>query len=220
MLSIVYEDAFCIAVNKPAGQAVIPGRNLDKSSVLVHETGRYLGKKAFVVHRLDRETSGLVLFAKTPSAHRVLCMQFEKREVKKAYLSVAEGTVAAGGEIDTPLREFGSGRSAADPSGKPSKTRFRVLERLRGATLLEVEPCTGRRHQIRAHLYSIGHPVLGDRLYGKNRPVGGVKRLMLHALQLSFRHPESNAMIDVRAETDTAWEALIGGLRGDPQVPG
>jgi len=91
--------------------------------------------------------------------------------------------------VDRPLREFGSGRVGVDPSGKPSLTRFKVLQTFKGATLIEVEPSTGRRHQIRVHLYALGHPVLGDTRYGDPRPVGGAARLMLHALRLELEFP-------------------------------
>jgi len=94
--------------------------------------------------------------------------------------------VKSGGRVETPLREFGSGRVGADPAGKPSLTEYSVRARGEGCTLLTVEPKTGRRHQIRVHLYSLGHPILGDPLYGSPRPVGGAPRLMLHALALGL----------------------------------
>lgn len=143
-------------------------------------------RKVFVVHRLDRDASGLMLFAKDADTHRRLSLMFERRQIHKKYRALVAGRVEDDGEISLSLREFGSGRTAVDLKGKESLTRYKVKERLRDATLLEVEPVTGRRHQIRAHLYATGHPILGDGLYGKERPVGGAARLMLHAWEISF----------------------------------
>ncbi len=151
----------------------------------------------YVVHRLDREASGLVLFAKDAQTHRFLCGEFEKRRVQKIYLALVLGRVEREGNVKAPLRAFGSGRMGVAKGGKPCLTRFRVRERFSGATLLEIEPMTGRRHQIRVHLYSLGHPVLGDPLYGSKRPVGGSPRLMLHALELRLAFPEP---MSLRAE--------------------
>jgi 23S rRNA-/tRNA-specific pseudouridylate synthase len=119
-------------------------------------------------------------------------MQFERHEVLKSYLVLVQGRLETTGRIDQPLRAFGSGRMGIHAQGKPSSTDYQIREPLRGATLLEVTPKTGRRHQIRVHLYSIGHPVLGDPLYGKDRPVGGIARLMLHAASLEFTHPNGH----------------------------
>lgn len=182
MLRIVYEDPCLLAADKPAGLLVIPGRGPESGPVLLDAVSRHIGAKAFVVHRIDRETSGLVLFAKDAATHAALSKLFEKRRVRKSYLAVVLGVVPAPGRIAAPIREFGSGRMGVDPRGKDAETRYRPL-RTWGeppVTLLEVEPRTGRRHQIRVHLYSIGHPVLGDAQYGRERP-GGSARLMLHA---------------------------------------
>lgn len=192
-MTIIYEDSRILAVFKPAGQLVIAGRG-DLGEPLNRELERLRGAKVFVVHRLDKEASGLVLFAKDAACHRALCLQFEERKVRKIYLALVEGDVCADGMVDKPLREFGSGRMGVDAAGKPSLTRYRIKERLEGATLLEVEPVTGRRHQIRVHLWAIGHPILGDLVYGKNRPVGGAARLMLHALEAGFLDFESRPL--------------------------
>ncbi|MBI4375077.1 MAG: RNA pseudouridine synthase [Elusimicrobia bacterium] len=183
-LKIVHEDDCLLAVDKPAGLPVIPARGQAPEPLVA--VLAWQGWKLFVVHRLDRETSGLIVFAKDEQTHRRLCLAFENRQVRKSYLALVQGALEQGGDIDAPLKEFGSGRVAVSPDGKNSRTRYRVRERLRESTLLQVEPLTGRRHQIRAHLFSIGHPVLGDRLYGRPRPVGGVSRLMLHALALEI----------------------------------
>jgi RluA family pseudouridine synthase len=196
-------------VSKPAGQLVIEGRRLEDGAALSGkgeqppcedaaplgtetlkaQVERHAGTKIFVVHRLDREASGLVLFAKDPDCHRLLCGQFARRQVHKTYQALASGAVAEDGIVKAPVREYGSGRMGVHPEGKPARTIYRVLKRLSAATLLEIEPLTGRRHQIRVHLYHIGHPIVGDDRYGKELPVGGAPRLMLHACRLVFRHP-------------------------------
>lgn len=183
-LSVVFEDDAVVALAKPAGQPTIPGRGeVGRSLITQLEDER--GAKFFVVHRLDREASGLVLFAKDAETHRRLCVEFEARRAKKVYLALVAGKMEGEGTITQPLREFGSGRMAPAPDGKPSKTLWSAQRAFGGATLLRVEPLTGRKHQIRAHLASLGHPILGDPRYGPPpRPVGGVRRLMLHALSL------------------------------------
>ena len=181
---VLFQDERVLAVMKPAGQPTVPGRG-DVGEPLNKELERTLGVRLWVVHRLDLEASGLVLFAKDAETHRLLCAQFEGRKAEKTYLAAVAGVVAVGGESSAPLKEFGSGRTAPAPDGRPARTRWSVERPLRGATLLRVTPETGRRHQIRAHLNAAGHPILGDPRYGPApRPVGGVPRLLLHALEL------------------------------------
>ena len=186
---ILFEDEHLLAVDKPIGQPVIPGRNLrDALPPLVESVSKKIRKKAYVVHRLDRETSGLVLFAKDASTHRELCLLWEQREVEKKYRALVWGIVRqTEGVIDFPVKPFGSGRMGVDPAGKASQTRYRVLQTYSRSTLMEVKPWTGRRHQIRVHFYHLGHPVMGDPLYGQDRPVGGSGRLMLHASRVAMR---------------------------------
>ena len=184
--TILFENDEVVAAAKPAGQPTIPGRGDAAAGALNQELEAALGRRLFVVHRLDREASGLLLFAKTATAHARLCAEFEGRRVRKVYWALVNGVVSEAGEIARPLRAFGSGRIGVGEPGKPSLTRYKVQETGRGATLLSVEPVTGRRHQIRAHLYAVGHPILGDPLYGAPRPVGGAPRLMLHALSLAL----------------------------------
>ena len=183
--AILFEDEHLLAVDKPAGRPTIPGRG-DVGEPLNAELERRSGRKLFVVHRLDLEASGVVVFAKDAETHRVLCAQFESRGAKKIYLAAVAGAMTGEGVADSPLKEFGSGRVAPSPDGRKSRTRWRVERTWRMAALLRIEPETGRRHQIRAHLCALGHPILGDPRYGPSpRPVGGVARLMLHALSLS-----------------------------------
>jgi len=186
-LLVVYEDERLIAVAKPAGQAMAAGGGVHVADTLQAAVAGHIGSKAFIVHRLDRETSGIVVFAKTAEVHRELSRQFEERQVSKRYLALVLGHVAdPNGEVNEPLREFGSGRVGVDPNGRDAVTRWELRERLADADLLEVWPLTGRRHQIRVHCYAIGHPILGDTRYGEPRPVGGAARLMLHAAELAL----------------------------------
>jgi tRNA pseudouridine32 synthase/23S rRNA pseudouridine746 synthase len=184
-LRIIHEDERLVVVDKPAGVATAPGGGIGAGESMQEQVATHLGTRAFIVHRLDRETSGVVLFAKTAESHRLLSQQFEDRTVAKRYLALVQGQVRVrSGSITEPLREFASGRIGVDPAGKEATTMWALRERLVDADLLEVTPITGRRHQIRVHLYSIGHPILGDTRYGDDRPVGGAPRLMLHALEL------------------------------------
>ena len=207
-LVIVHEDEQLIVVDKPAGLPVIPGRNLASSDTLIDQINSYLGAKAFVVHRLDRETSGLVLFAKDAATHRNLCGQFEKRTVTKIYQALVLGHIEKDETIDSPIRQFGSGRMGIGPEGKPASTAVKVVGTMPAASLLEVTPATGRRHQIRVHLYSIGHPIMGDPLYGVSRPVGGCPRLMLHAETLRFTRA-NGAALELRAMPGSDWLQAI-----------
>ena len=184
-VEILHEDERLIAVAKPAGQTTAPGGGIEPAETLQARVAAHIGGRAYIVHRLDRETSGVIVFAKTAESHRELSQQFESREVTKRYLALVDGHVPGRrGVISDPLREFGSGRVGVDPAGRESRTEWSLRERLPDSDLLDVTPLTGRRHQIRVHLYSMGHPVLGDTRYGDSRPVGGASRLMLHALEL------------------------------------
>jgi RluA family pseudouridine synthase len=155
------------------------------------------------VHRIDRETSGLVVFAKDADTHRRLSTIWEARGVKKTYLAWVKGVMDKPmGSHRGALKEFGSGRIGVHPKGKPSETHYKLIKTTDEATLLEVEPLTGRRHQIRVHLCHAGYPVMGDPLYGTERPVGGQPRLMLHAYQLQFRHKGEELTLKVDPPAD------------------
>lgn len=213
-VEILHEDESLAAVSKPSGQATAPGGGIGDGASLQEQVAAHLGGKAFLVHRLDRDTSGVIVFAKDPETHRRMSLAFESREVGKTYLALVQGHMdAMGGEITEPLRTFGSGRVGVDPRGKEAVTRYAVRERLPAVDLLEVTPATGRRHQIRVHLYASGHPVLGDSRYGELRPVGGASRLMLHAVELTLRDGEGNAMI-FRADPPEDFNAIVESYRG------
>jgi tRNA pseudouridine32 synthase/23S rRNA pseudouridine746 synthase len=210
-LEVLFEDERLIAVAKPAGVAVAAGGGVAPEETLQAQVDSHIGAKAYIVHRLDRETSGVMVFAKTAESHRHLSLQFQGREVKKRYLALVGGHLEGReGTITAPIREFGSGRVGVDPQGKEANTRWEVRERLQGADLLEVTPLTGRRHQIRVHLYSIGHPILGDRRYGADRPVGGAPRLMLHATELILANG-----LRVVAATPPDFAPVVDEWRGD-----
>jgi len=211
-LEILHEDAHLLVVAKPTGVVVVPARGPVPGEPLVKLAGNHVGGKVFAVHRLDRESSGVVLFAKDEATHRELCALFGGRKVRKLYLAAVQGTVEKDGTVRRPIKEYGSGRMGFGRDGKPSATSYLVKERLKGATILEVQPETGRRHQIRVHMYSIGHPILGDNLYGNPRPIGGAPRLMLHALSVSFELPGS-APLTVECPPPPDFTAVLSSLR-------
>lgn len=187
-IQVLKETPELLVVNKPSGVLTMPARgDLVKAKHLVGLLHQRFGK-VFVTHRLDRDASGLIIFARTPEAHRYYSGLFETREVAKTYIVAVEGCPKEKkGEIDKPLKQRGSGRMSVAFDGKPSLTRYFVLERLKTASILEVSIVTGRRHQIRAHLYSIGHPVIGDPLYGDTDSQSKYPRLMLHSWKLKFK---------------------------------
>lgn len=179
---VLYEDAHLIAVGKPEGIASIPERDLAVPSLQrVLEEAR--GERLFVVHRLDKEVSGAILFARDAETHRALSLAFESREVHKTYLALAHGAVVDQ-TIDKPIAQFGSGRMGVKEGGKPSQTKVVVRERYATTTLCEAHPITGRRHQLRVHFYAIGHALCGDPRYGARDTA--FPRLMLHALKIAI----------------------------------
>ncbi|MBI4056916.1 MAG: RNA pseudouridine synthase [Elusimicrobia bacterium] len=198
-MEIIYQNDQFLAINKPAGQIVIPGRGARERLSLKKEIADSLKAKIYVVHRLDTETSGLILFAKTAETHAELSRLFETRKVKKCYWAIVQGKIENAGSVDKPLKAFGSGRMGISPLGKPSQTLYQVKKLFKDTTWLEIQPLTGRRHQIRVHLYSLGHPILGETRYGPKQtefprsdasmrtgPISTSDRLMLHAYQLEF----------------------------------
>jgi len=207
-LDILYEDADVIAINKPAGMVVHAGAGRHSGTLvnaLVHRFGKLSAvageMRPGIVHRLDRETSGVILVARTDAAHRALAAQFAGREVRKTYLALVQGTMKAdSGRLSTPIARDPVRRTRMTTKlarGRTAITDYRVLQRFEAATLLEVRIGTGRTHQIRVHLASIGHPVVGDKLYGA---VGsGLSRFFLHALEISFSSPASGGRITVTA---------------------
>lgn len=185
-IKILYEDDNIVVVNKPEGLASIhdnAGENEDLHTTLSNR----LNQKVLVVHRLDKEVSGVIIYAKSESVHKELNKQFAERRVNKTYLALVHGVVRKdSGKINKPIRGFGSGRMGVDEiDGKPSKTVYSVIKRYSSFSLLELTPTTGRRHQLRVHLYYIGHPIVGDLRYGEKSFQENFPRLMLHAKTLT-----------------------------------
>ena len=169
--------------------------------------------RLFPVHRLDKDVSGVILFAKTAEAHRYLNGEFEKRRVRKTYLAVCHGVIEKNrGVINAPIREFGSGRMGVDRErGKPAATEFRVVDRRGRFSVVHAYPLTGRRHQIRVHLYSIGHPVVGDRKYGDPGLQKAFPRLILHALSIEFTPPSGGRLTIESPPPNWEWPGAGGG---------
>jgi len=184
-LTILFEDDNIIAVDKPVG--ISTAHEKGRETILSILENR-LNKKFFTVHRLDKEVSGTLIFAKNKDAHKYLSILFEQKKINKTYTALVHGVMDTDeGTIDKPIRQFGSGRMGIDEKeGKKSITDYKVIKRFDESTLLEAHPRTGRRHQIRVHLYHIGHPVVGDNSYGDILIQKNYKRLMLHAKSVSF----------------------------------
>lgn len=206
-LQVVHEDARLIAVDKPSGMPTIPARGLDIEPACA-AAERLTGGKVWIVHRLDRDASGLLLFAKDAEAHRALSGRFEAREAEKVYLCAVIGRWIGDGLIDAPLKQFGSGRQGVSPEGKASVTAWRAVKLFSDCTLVEARPKTGRRHQLRVHFFHAGHPILGDTRYGYPRPVGGAARLMLHAWKLKLEGP--SGLLDLTCEPGADFAAVLG----------
>ena len=202
-LACVHEDAHLLALVKPAGLLSVPGRGADRADCLIARA-RQRWPDALIVHRLDQATSGLLLLARGAAMQRALSIAFAERRVHKRYQALVHGLLAlpvdaaeGWAEIDLPLAVDWPNRprSKVDHAiGKPSRTRWRPLghDAAAGLTRVELEPITGRSHQLRVHLQAIGHPIVGDTLYG---PPDGAARLMLHACALRLVHPASSAAL-------------------------
>ncbi len=213
MIPLLHDDGALVAADKPEGLASVPERD-DPRACLRVRLEEQLGARLLAVHRLDKPVSGVVVLARTAEAHRALSRQFERHLARKTYLALVHGVVAADeGGSDAPLREFGSGRTAVDPAGRACRTRWRVLLRLPATTLLEVQPHTGRRHQIRAHLYAAGHPVVGDQAYGERARQAAFARLMLHAARLELEHPATGALLVLACPPPESFDAVLRALR-------
>lgn len=181
-------------VEKPAGLLSVPGRGAERQdSVALRLQARW--PDARIVHRLDMDTSGLMVVARGAAAHRHLSLQFQQRQVRKRYVAVVAGRLQPSqGEVDLPLACDWPNRPRQKVDrqhGKPSLTRYRVLEHSPdgSSSRVQLEPRTGRSHQLRVHLQALGHPILGDRLYGGHGNRERASRLLLHAVWLGFAHP-------------------------------
>jgi 23S rRNA pseudouridine1911/1915/1917 synthase len=231
---LLHEDADLLVVVKPAGLLTIPDRQGNQKS-LYAELQRHYGH-VMVVHRLDRETSGILVFARHEAAHRHLSMQFEKHTADKYYFALLDGSLHHDeGEIDKPIGDHPTvpGKMAIVSQGKPSLTFYRVAERFRHFTLAEVLIKTGRTHQIRVHFKSIGYSLAVDALYGRRngfllseikgrtykqgkfseneRPI--MERTSLHAARLRLDHPSTGERMEFKSELPKDFNALLNQLR-------
>ncbi len=214
-LCIVYEDEELLVVDKPAGLAVHPSpghsRHTLVHAVLAHcpdLSGVGGTERPGIVHRLDKDTSGLIIVAKNDKAHLSLARQLKERKVEKTYLALVEGRFKqAEGVIDAPIGRHPRHRKrmavverGTSVRSREARTRYRLVREVDGRSLLEVRPETGRTHQIRVHLASIGHPIVGDLVYGrKQRGPGRIERQFLHASRLAFRHPRTGERLELQA---------------------
>lgn len=216
-IPVLFENEDLIAVDKPEGLASIPERNPQNISLL-KVLGERRGRKFWVVHRLDKQVSGLIVFAKNAEAHRYLNRMFEERRVHKTYLALVHGIIdAEGGVITAALKRFGSGRMGEDAAGgKACRTDYTVTARLPAYTLVRVEPLTGRKHQIRAHLCGVGHPIVGDPLYGDQTVQKRFPRLMLHAVRLELRLPSGEAVC-IASKLPQSFLAMLPALGLPPE---
>ena len=225
---VVYEDADVLIVDKPSGLVVHPAPGHAADTLVNALLGRsgpsgYGGiagvRRPGIVHRLDRDTSGLIVVAKHDVAQASLMAQLKARRVKKTYLALVHGSVAAAaGRIEAPIgRDRGHRtRMAVVADGRVAVTGYRVRERLPGWTLLELDLVTGRTHQIRVHLDALGHPVAGDPVYGtgtSRRGPDGLRRLFLHAWRLEFTSPSADRVIRATAPLPAELETVLEGLR-------
>jgi RluA family pseudouridine synthase len=217
---ILHHDSDLIAVNKPEGIAAVPEHAQDPDCLL-ERLGAQIGQRLLPVHRLDKDVSGVILYACHAASHRFLNAAFAEHRVYKTYLALVHGAVVPDhGTIDQPIREFGSGRMGVSPAGKPSRTEFRVLERFGAYTLVEATPRTGRRHQLRVHLYHLGHPIVGDRRYGQRAVQEHYPRLMLHALAIDLPHPAGHRLTLRDCPSATFQHALAAARQsGAPPPP-
>lgn len=230
---VVFEDDDLLIIDKPAGVVVHPGAgNRDRTLVnglLSYRPSLAALPRAGIIHRLDKDTSGLLVVAGSMRAHTRLVRDLQARRIERRYLAVAEGRLRSGRDIDAPIGRDPNVRTRqrVREDGKPALTRVRVRERYRAHTLIEAELATGRTHQIRVHLASIGHPLVGDRRYGARGrlPPGtdsavvdvlrGFQRQALHAWRLTLTHPHSGARLEFEAPLPADMTALVEALEAD-----
>jgi 23S rRNA pseudouridine1911/1915/1917 synthase len=235
-LVVLYEDEQLLAIDKPPDMVVHPAPGVRSGTVVnavLHRLGALAGvgepERPGIVHRLDRDTSGVLLVARTAQALEGLARQFRDRTIAKRYVAVVHGRVGgAAGVIDRPIGRHPRERqrmSVRARGGRGAVTRFEVVERFAGATLLRLAPETGRTHQIRVHLAALGHPIVGDRVYGgRGRAVAGTPaaaaavlagfaRQALHAESIAFTHPSSGGLVRVTASLPDDMRELLEVLR-------
>ncbi len=232
-LDVVHEDDDVLVVNKPAGLVVHPGAGNTSGTLmngLLHHAPQLEEvPRAGIVHRIDKDTTGLLLVAKSLTAHTALVRQLAERDISREYLAVCAGVLTGGGTIDEPIARHPVDRKrmSVQPDGKPAVTHYAVLERFRSFTYIRVRLETGRTHQIRVHFAWRRHALVGDPVYGgrlalpkgASEPVVDIlrrfKRQALHAARLSFAHPSSGEILELEAELPADFRELLGVLRKD-----
>ena len=223
-LDVVYEDADVIVVNKPVGMVVHPAPGHPDGTLvnaLLYHCGKSLSGingalRPGIVHRIDRDTSGLIIAAKNDRAHAALAGQLQDHSLSRVYRAVAAGTLRQeSGTVDAPIgrHPVDRKRMAVTPQGRPAVTHWRLLEELKGSSYVECRLETGRTHQIRVHLASVGHPLLGDTVYGSKKPCPGLAGQCLHAQKLRFRHPAGGREMELECPLPDWFEQILKKLR-------
>jgi 23S rRNA pseudouridine1911/1915/1917 synthase len=234
-LRIVFEDEALLVIDKPAGLVVHPGAGNPthtlQNALLGHDAALARVPRAGLVHRLDKDTSGLLVVARTPEIHTALVAMLQRRDIQRGYLALSLGRPTAGGTIDEPIGRHRTLRTrmAVRRDGREAVTHYRIEERFRGHTLLRVQLQTGRTHQIRVHLAHVGLPIVGDALYGgRRRQVAGAgaelraallafRRQALHAQRLALDHPLTGRHHTFEAPVPADFLALLAALRIDAE---
>ena len=223
-LDVVYEDADVIVVNKPKGLVVHPAPGHPDGTLvnaLLHHCGDSLSGvggalRPGIVHRIDRDTSGLIIAAKNDFAHQKLAAQLQDHTLSRIYRCIVTGNLREdAGTVDAPIGRCPADRKkmAVVPNGRPAVTHWTVLERFPGHTYAECRLETGRTHQIRVHMAHIGHPILGDTVYGNKKPVPGLRGQCLHAVGLRFLHPRTGEMVELWCDLPEEFQAQLRKLR-------
>lgn len=233
-LNCLFEDEHIVVLNKSAGFVVHPGNGNWHGTLLnalLHHVPQAAGlPRAGIVHRLDKDTSGLMVVAKTLEAQTDLVRQLQARTVKRHYLAVAEGRCPQQGSVDAPIGRHSVQRTrmAVHAGGRPALTHYQVLQRFAHHSLLECRLETGRTHQIRVHMAHIGHPLVGDPVYGARRPLAlpavpacqSFTRQALHAFRLGLIHPHTHAELSWEAPPPADFVALVAALEADTRATG
>lgn len=237
-VDIVFKDRALFVINKPPGLVVHPGagnaRHTLQNALLALDPKLALVPRAGLVHRLDKDTSGLLVVARTPEAHTALVAALAEREIERHYIALCIGVMTGGGTVDEPIGRHRSQRTrmAVRSDGRPSVTHYRVMRRFRAHTLAHVELESGRTHQIRVHLAHIGYPVVGDPVYGGRRrlPAGasgalvaaleGFKRQALHAARLRLAHPVTGKEVEWEAPMPADMAQLVAAMEADEESGG
>lgn len=232
-LNIAYEDDALLIVDKPAGLVVHPGAGNPsgtlQNALLHYDASLAALPRAGLIHRLDKDTSGLLLVARSVQAQTVLAARMERREIRRGYRAVCQGVLTGGGVVDAPIGRHRRDRlrMAVTADGRPARTRYRVLERFRAHTYVDVELETGRTHQIRVHMASVRAPLIGDPLYGGRprfppRPSETLRvvleafpRQALHAARLALEHPFTGEPVEAESPLPADIAGLLEALRAD-----